>query len=343
MFFSKIHNPGSGFTNQIIALISNIITAYNQKHKVIIVDEFLNDIYKTKKTPISEIINLQKINIYLKEKYDIILIDRYNIDFNIISVKHKKNDNKLKDLTNHKKIEYLENKKIFFDLDVLNDEKNENKGFIFFQYNINGYFIEEIYDNNILIDFEGPYTFIFNWSLLNCDMFGDIMTNIIYNDDFIFKSHTMLKDIDLNKKINIIHLRLEDDGISHWSMMNAIPQNDFKFLLEDKYINIIKNNILHDQETIILSSNSKSNRVINFLDDSKYNYKIFDKFFEDREFNAIVDLLVSKCCNNIFIGNYNLNNNNGSTFSYYISKLLNNDVKKICIDLDKIYDSEIII
>ena len=58
--------------------------------------------------------------------------------------------------------------------------------------------------------------------------------------------------------------------------------------------------------------------------------------------NAIIDLLVSSCCNNIFIGNFNITNLNGSSFSYYIWKLMKDDVLKIFIDLDKIYDDEVL-
>ena len=95
-------------------------------------------------------------------------------------------------------------------------------------------------------------------------------------------------------------------------------------------------------ENIIVSS-SLSNGVIDFLNQNNYNYKFIDKFFDDREKNAIVDLLVSKCCNNIFIGNFNIKNRNGSTFSYYIWKCINENVTKIYIDLDKIYDMEVIV
>ena len=75
-----------------------------------------------------------------------------------------------------------------------------------------------------------------------------------------------------------------------------------------------------------------TNRVINFLKEHNYNYMFCEKFFEGREKNAIVDLLVAKNCNNIFIGN------DCSSFSYYIEKVLDKNVKKVFINLDKIFD-----
>ena len=78
---------------------------------------------------------------------------------------------------------------------------------------------------------------------------------------------------------------------------------------------------------------------------NNYIYKFSEKFFDDREKNAIVDLLLYKKCNNIFIGNYNpfSTDFSGSTFSYYVSTLLENKIKKIYVDIDKINDDEYVI
>ena len=65
--------------------------------------------------------------------------------------------------------------------------------------------------------------------------------------------------------------------------------------------------------------------------------------YNDREKNAIIDLLISTYCNNIFIGNFNVKNNNGSVFSYYIWKKNKHNVSNIYIDLDHIYDKEVVL
>jgi hypothetical protein len=173
-------------------------------------------------------------------------------------------------------------------------------------------------------------------------MFNDILVNISYHNDFIEKSKLFIdNNINEGEKINIIHLRLEDDGIKHWSKINKINPDIFKKYLETKYINIIKKYVSKDEINIILSS-SYSNEVINYIHSNGYNYKYVSKYFEDREKNAIIDLLISKYYNNIFIGNFNINMLNGSSFSYYIWKVINNNITKIYIDLDKIYDDEVI-
>ena len=101
-----------------------------------------------------------------------------------------------------------------------------------------------------------------------------------------------------------------------------------KFLvnLENKYIDIIKHYIHKTDLTIVLTS-SLENNVINFLKNQKYNYKLTNKLFTGREKNAIIDLLVATKCNNIFLSV------EGSTFSFYISKLLRNNVKQLSFNL----------
>jgi len=106
-------------------------------------------------------------------------------------------------------------------------------------------------------------------------------------------------------------------------------------------IGVIKQYIDKDDDTIILSS-SLTNGVIDFFEREGYCYTFTDKHFAGREKNAIVDLLISKCCNNICIGNFKPVKLNGSSFSYFVLKLLDHDVKKIMIDLDRIQDVEII-
>ena len=351
MYYSKIGNAGAGFTNQIFALITSIINAYQKGNKIVVVDDFLNDINNTTHTPISNIFNINKINTFLQQEYNIIILDKNNIQFEILSIKYG-SKTKTIDLTDLFKKQYLNNKKLFISKNsCLNDIQGDPcpgivKEFIM-TYKINNYICENKYNENlktdININFDGPYKFTFGWiTPFNDNMFEKILKNITYNHEFILKSELAIKEIDTEQKINVIHLRLEEDAIAHWSKQNNAIPNKYKEYLEKKYINIIQKYVTKTDENIILSS-SLSNGVISFLNQHNYNYRFVDKCFSDREKNAIVDLLISKHCNNIFIGNFNINANNGSTFSYYIWQLLNENVIKIYIDLDKISDKEVVV
>jgi hypothetical protein len=346
MYYSKIGQTGSGFTNQIFALVTSIINAYKKGYRVVLVDDFLDDISKKTYTPISKIFDIEKTNIFLKENYDIIIIDKNNIQFDLISFQYGTNEKNYIDLTDVIKKKYFDNNKLFIDKNTV---FNEMKGDpcpsivknIIIKYKINNYYIEQIYnenlDSNIVINFDGPYIFTLEMpNSFNDYMFEKILKNISYHNDFITKSQLIINHINKDKKINIIHLRLEDDGILHWSKQNNIKPNIYKYYLEKKYINLIKTYLSKSDQNIILSS-SLSNGVIDFLNTYKYNYMFTHKFFSDREKNALVDLLVSKYCNNIFIGNCA-----GSTFSDYIRRITDDNIVKIYINLDKINDKEVI-
>ena len=149
------------------------------------------------------------------------------------------------------------------------------------------------------------------------------------------KCEEQLSDIILTDKVNIIHLRIETDGIKHWSKINKMSQKDFKTTLENRYIELIEKNIDMKDTTIILSS-SFDNRVVDFLNENGYNYLTSKNYFKYRELNAIVDTIISKKCNNIFIGNFNMKKFNGSTFSYYIKETLTNDIIYEYVDLDHV-------
>ena len=350
MYYLKIGNNGAGFTNQIFALVGGIKLAYRMGQKIVIVDHFLNDINNTTFSPITEIIDIKKINDYLYNNYGIIIVDKYNTTLDILSVKYGSNETNYIDITEYIKTKYF-NKNLSIDKNCRFNDINGDPcpGIvkqIILKYKLNEYIIEEKYDeylkSNIEINFDGNY--FFGVGLINSshnNMFDKLLKHIEYNPEFIIKTETIIKNINIDKKINIIHLRLEDDGILHWSKQNNMSFTSYKDYLENKYINIIKKYISPIDENIILSS-SLSNGVVEFLNNHNYNYRFIEKCFKDREKNAIIDLLASKCCNNIFIGNYNMKNMNGSVFSYYIWKLMTDDVTKIYIDLDNIYHDEVV-
>lgn len=352
MYYSKISGGCTGFTNQIFALITSIINAYKKGEKVVVVDNFLNDISEqTSYTPISDILDLKTINNFLEKTYDIIIVDKNYIQFEIVSINYGTTTEKYTILTDYFK-EHNFNNSLFINKNIVfNDIKGDPDPGILkklsIKYKINDYYIEEVYneqlESNIQINCDGPYKFTLGWiDTFNNSMFDKILTNITYNIDFILKSHSITNRINIDNKVNVIHLRLEDDGIIHWSKQNQTTPELYKKYLEEKYISIIEKYILVTDETIILSS-SINNGVINFLAHNRYKYIYIHKFFNQREKDAIVDLLVSKVCNNVFIGNFNMHKLNGSTFSYYIWKTMSDTVRKVYIDLDRVYDKEVIV
>jgi len=350
MYYSRLNLPFCGLTNQIFMLVNSIIKAYENGEKVVVLDYFLNDISKKNYTQCSDIFDIPKINNYLFSKYNVLIFDKYDAKFELLNVKYGTNEIKI-DITQHIKEKFFNNNVLYINK---NTELNELAGDpvynepkkLFVYYKIQNYEIEEIYDeyleNDICFDILNA-TYNLNHLCVNKnnEMFNDILTNIHYNSYYLEKSQKIFdhifEDIDLTlqNKINVVHLRIEDDAIDHWSQVNKMNKLEFKNILEHKYISYIEKFIDKDEQTIILSGNS-TNNVIQFLTENNYNYLLPTKIFNEREKNAIIDLLISKYCNNIFIGNYNFINKSGSTFSYYVSKIINNDNNNIFIDLDDI-------
>ena len=87
-------------------------------------------------------------------------------------------------------------------------------------------------------------------------------------------------------------------------------------------------------------SYSTDNPVITFLKNHGYTCYFTDKLNIGREINALIDLNIGKLCNNIFIGNFNLETLNGSTLSYYLINYFNKKVKLALVDLDNITKNE---
>ena len=204
--------------------------------------------------------------------------------------------------------------------------------------------VDEVLTADIVVDiFNSEYIYHFmnlqdmyigNYS----SIFEDILPHIQYSTQF---SNYALKTACklINNKTNVIHLRVEPDAITHWCVINGMDYNTFQLKLELKYIELIQKYMNKDDGILILS-NSSVNGIVDFLIRNNYKVLLSDKYFEDREKNAIVDLLVSKNCNNIFLGCINNRLWNGSSFSYYISKILDKNVIKVGIDIDFINNPE---
>lgn len=326
-----------GFTNQIFSLITAIIVSIRDKKKIIIVDNFVKDHINSHLTlSCSELINLELLNNFLK-KYNIIIFDKYNYVFNIQNV-CKIVENERIDISSY----FNENNNIN---DIIYFNNSPNK--IVVTYTINNFTFEDYYEQNEEIKYNFNEVIYYNHfgmkESYDANLFEEILLNIKYNDVFNDYANSFFQNIISNKlpnelrPINVIHLRIEADGICHWSKQNNMSSDEYFDYIVEKYIDLIKKYIDKNSENIILTHNP-DNKIVHFMKENDYIVHYIDKTnFNGRELNAIYDLLIGKYCNNIFI------ENDGSTFSYYLSKLLPSNVKRISIDINNIKECEKII
>ncbi len=364
-------NYGSGLTNQIFMIVSNILINFfndtNTNKNIIIFDNFLTDVknnkYINSVMPISDIINIDEFNKYLYDNHNILIFDKNNINFDILSILYGTKDKSI-DITNYIKNNCFDKSKNIF---MLSNLLNLNDTFgdplpgiqkkLYVTYSINNYEFNIEYDENMshineTIEFDvkkKDYGFnLYFPFFLNESIYFDILNNIPFNHWITSYSDKFIKNIKTivnveNKKINILHLRLEDDAINYWSQINLMGKEDYKRDLEEKYIQILKDNVQNKEEHIfIILGYNNDNRVLDYLNNNNYKYFICEKIDRfGREINAIIDLYNVRLCNNFFIGNFSIKNRRGSSFSYFILSRLNKEqnIKSILIDLDNLNDN----
>jgi len=322
-FFLKLVNKDNyGLCNQLLSLVSGILYCIRNKKELLIIDKFLTEINTNNYCSISQVFNLIEMNNYL-QKYNLKIVDGFNI----------------------KSSAFIP---ISWDVITL-AKKHDNRKLLAF--------IDEIYNNIYFSKYLHEYAVNYI-----CEKVIGNPNNITHTNDPIdpielTEPNDLIEPTDLTEPneptdltepnepngnikqiINVIHLRIEDDGIQHWSKQNNMNPNIFKKMLITKYIKMIQNNIQQTDTTLVLTGDT-NNDIVQFMIENGYNIMFVDKKFKDyqnaRELNAIIDLIIGKCCNNVFIGC------NGSTFSELLSKYIpdiseNGNVQKITFDLNNL-------
>ena len=162
---------------------------------------------------------------------------------------------------------------------------------------------------------------------LEPELFEEIMTNIQYNADFYEKAARAIESAGVapsaaepSTTINVIHMRLEGDVLFFAEQLNY-SLDEYRKKLSELYIENIKKHIDKNSTNLILCYDP-NNEVIDFMRDNGYNYTYLEKHDTCNEKNAVVDFIAAQLCNGVFIGNYNLEKKRGSTYSYYVMRMM---------------------
>jgi hypothetical protein len=355
---------GTGLTNQLFFIVHGIIDCITTNKNNFIINKFRLEPLTYNFCNISDVLDINHLNILLSN-YNINIFDINNLIFSIDNVKYG-GDDVFIDITQEiKELFYKNNRLCIPSGTILNHIKGdplpELAKKICITYSLNNIKTTEEYSeyiyNDIIIDLQNPVN-ISDWKQIdNCyikqhELFDFLLKNIKFNSRLVkYSENALLIDknnnyinianVDLNKKINVIHLRVEKDMTGHMIKHNNMTQEEYDEYLQDKYINLIKQYFSKDDIIFILSYDL-TNNVIRFLRDNEYEFYYTKKnIFDGREKHAIIDLLIGEKCNNYFIGNWNFDIRQGSTFSYILYKR-NKAYKNLFIDMYNIKQDEVI-
>lgn len=275
-----IVSPRIGLCNQLQTIVKSILLGIKYNRNIYI-NKFQTHLYNKNLCDINQILDIKKINDYIKTLNTKIMI-LPKIDNNIINNIQKY---------------YL---------------PKINYNTISRETNINNY-IEKNLNKNILylgniVSLDIYTSFGYHWNDYN-NLYYNLMSNIVFHDKF-YKIKDYIKNTLSLTNYRTIHLRIEDDAIKHFSNCFKMSVNEYNDKLLDFYNKAI---IKNPQPSYICSGILDYDNKLNYkyyTDLMKNNIFLFDKknihiddyYLKNRELIAIVDLLIAYDSDH-FIGN----------------------------------------
>lgn len=180
-----------------------------------------------------------------------------------------------------------------------------------------------------------PQTIFMGW-YSTFQEFSEVFSRLKFHSRYRGRAKSCLAKLDRTRSINVVHLRIEEDGVDHWSKMNGMGKEEFRLELAKVYRGLLSNIPLGSQ-LVILTYDHRHPMVTELR--QRYDVHTFDHAgtgVVGRELHAIIDLLIGISCTGTFIGCHNLALGRGSTFSYFLHRLIAPEVKRFFIDLDNV-------
>lgn len=354
VYFLKLaKDPGCGLCNQLYALCGCIDhQIQTQQHKIIIVDSFLKEINTNKRCPLGDILDLSYINsAFLLPQFNMLVLDQSNLRIQLEHIFWVIQHKTTREITNvHVKDEVLS---LFF--------KDQTTLQIPKEYSI-PLFDHDMLDFHIVLRFnEYPIKYSFKVNETGRSLANDIDMPLILTHRFqpsprLYLGHSQFPErfaeiskqlrfqsrfhtqhdllfntftftlVQPKSKINVLHLRMENDAMQAFSKQNHVSLDLFKTKVGEKYIHMIQT-YLNPQDVTIVIANDFDNQVIAFLHQHHYRFVCSPKLYQERELNAIQDMLYFKECNHVFVGVYE----SSFSFSFLFKLFSKTDTDPTCI------------
>lgn len=370
ILFCKVGFPRTGLCNQLYCITNVICIAASQVgDKIIILDDFINDIHTLNVTPTPFVLDLEKVNHFLSI-FNIKCVYKNNVELTVNKIEYGLKHVKILDITENIMKHFWKEKHLFIPKGVsLNDYTDcdpcpQMRKQIYVTYTINDVQFEKTFHERNIVHFNPleikhsnydgkPVGYVDSldkpWlTRINRDdskdlkpLFDIFLKQLHFHSSFYGHAEEFINTIIPDREdvtINVIHLRNEQDAISHWAKLNNLSENEYRQLYETKLIETVHQYFQKADKTIFLTSFVDNNPVIEQLREE--GYECFVKENNEklgREMNGIVDLLIGQYCNQYFIGNLDTHTWQGSTFSFVLyNQLKDTNVSSIFIDIDHI-------
>lgn len=272
-----IVSPRIGLCNQLQTITKGLLLAIKYNRNIYI-DKFQLDLKSNNLADINDILDINKINNFLKYEIKTTITILNTIDINIIN----RLDNYYLPNVDYKQIPMS---------NYINDDIELNKN------------MEIIYLGNI-VSLDIYKSFNYKWNEYTDDnLYHFIMYNIKFHPSFYALKDYVKQELNLTN-FNCIHLRIEDDALKHFAMCYKLSITEYNEQLIKFYEDNI-NRISKDQKKIYVCSgilsfentiNLKYYETLiknNTLLCDKKNINLSKYYLHNRELIAIIDLLIS--------------------------------------------------
>jgi hypothetical protein len=272
-----IVSPRIGLCNQLQTIVKGILLAIKYNRNLYI-DKFQIDLASNRLADINTILNINEMNKFLKNviKTQIVILDELNINIDNNFCKY-----------NLPNIDYNN----ISTIDYINDDIESNKH------------MEIIYLGNIVsLDIRKSFNYVWE-DISNKNLYFYIMDNIKFNKIFYELKDYIKKTLNLTK-FNCIHMRIEDDALSHFSHCYNLTVDNYNKQIITFYEDNIER-ICQDKKPIYICSGmlefhnkTNLNYYKNLIKNNKFlrdktNINLNKYYLHNRELIAIIDLLIS--------------------------------------------------
>jgi hypothetical protein len=332
---AQIYDKHTGLGNQIFTLIHRIIRAQKEKMNVLVVGDFLGEIHKMDQLhPIEDVLDMDHMRMLT---YPLLVIGRrqwrisveeasYGTDSARVAVPFSSDpgirfewDQNLHDLVGDPAVGHKKHLDILFRIGphLITCSYPEGRS---------GHLV---YPIRIRL---GRFDFRFGWiNDISQPLFDHFLSRLKFRPTIPYPvlPHSM---------VHVLHLRIEDDAIRHWSHLNRMTASEYRSRLINMYITKIQESMMQMGGCLLILSSIMDSPIHHFLREKGV------PFFQQekdpalgREEHALRDLLLAEqCCNSVLMINFDIPTMKGSSFSYMLFRRCTRATRTVFIDLDHV-------